>query len=80
LSVRDNREEVEEEASKHLEQKVLRALASFQEAEVDPIGFGDYFRLNNAKEWSKKKWVEGFSRADITTHVELRIVSTGTLK
>ncbi|WP_332631545.1 Ger(x)C family spore germination C-terminal domain-containing protein [Halalkalibacter flavus] len=54
MSVRDNREEVEEEASKHLEQKVLRALASFQEAEVDPIGFGDYFRLNNAKEWSKK--------------------------
>ncbi|KHF40413.1 Ger(x)C family spore germination protein [Halalkalibacter okhensis] len=80
LSSRKNRFEVEEDASKHLEQKVLRALAFFQENEVDPIGFGDYFRLYNARGWSKEKWIEAFSRAEITTHVEVRIVSTGTLK
>ncbi|MDT8860657.1 Ger(x)C family spore germination protein [Alkalihalobacillus sp. MEB130] len=80
LSEPANRTDVEGEADKFLEQHVLRTVALFQEQGIDPIGFGDYFRLQNAKGWSKEKWIEAFKQAEITTHVETRIVSTGTIK
>ncbi|GAE34262.1 Ger(x)C family spore germination protein [Halalkalibacter akibai] len=80
LSSNDNRIIVETETGKHIEDKVMRAVSLFQELGVEPIGLGEYFRLRNAPGWTKEKWLEAFKQADITTHVEVRIVSTGTVR
>ncbi|MFC0559726.1 Ger(x)C family spore germination protein [Halalkalibacter alkalisediminis] len=80
LASQDNRTIVEEHASKYFEGKVISAIRHFQDIGVDPVGIGDYFRLKNARGWSKEKWIETFKRAEITTHVETRIVSTGTIR
>ncbi|GAE24504.1 hypothetical protein JCM9140_438 [Halalkalibacter wakoensis JCM 9140] len=80
ISQPENRKEVEEEASTFLENKIMAALTQFQEQGIDPIAIGEHFRIKNARGWSKDRWIEAFKNADVTTHVEIRIVSTGTIK
>ncbi|WP_332694754.1 Ger(x)C family spore germination protein [Halalkalibacter lacteus] len=80
LANRENRMNIEEKLEKQLEDKVIMTVRKFQELGIDPVGFGDYFRIKNAREWSKEKWMEAFQRADITTHVETRIISTGMIR
>jgi len=80
LSSSDNRKIVETEIGKHMEDKVMRAVTLFQNLGVEPVGLGENFRLRNARGWTKEKWLEAFKQADITTHVEVRIVSTGTVR
>lgn len=80
LASKDNRQIIEKYVSEHLEQKAMNAMKHFQELGIDPIGVGDNFRLKNARGWSKEKWIEAFKQAEITIHVETRIVSTGTIQ
>ncbi|MFC0472801.1 Ger(x)C family spore germination protein [Halalkalibacter kiskunsagensis] len=80
LATQDNRIEIEKKLEKQLEDKVIKTVRKFQKHGIDPVGFGESFRIQNAREWKKEKWIAALQRADITTHVETRIISTGTIR
>ncbi|WP_216829313.1 Ger(x)C family spore germination protein [Alkalihalobacterium elongatum] len=75
----EERRELENKISNRLEERVIKTVKQFQELGVDPAGFGEHFRIKAPREWDKEKWSEIFKQTDITTHVEIRIISTGTI-
>lgn len=80
LDDNESRRKLEEKINKKLEMNVVRVLKTFQELQVDPTGFGEAFRIRNPKDWSKEKWNEAFANAEITSNVETRVISTGTIR
>lgn len=77
LSIQEEVEELEDKLSEQIEQSILTTVHHFQELGIDPIAAGDFFRAKYKGEWSKKEWNDIFRRAEITVHVEPRIMSTG---
>jgi spore germination protein len=80
LANQEERVEIEKKLEKQLENKVIMVVKELQNVGIDPVGFGESFRIRNANDWSKEKWMAAFKQADITTHVETRIISTGTIR
>lgn len=80
LSDVDTRQNIEDKISEQLEHKLIMVIERLQELQVDPFGLGESFRIKEPYNWSKERWNESFSRAEITTHIEVRIISTGTIK
>ncbi|ARK30703.1 Ger(x)C family spore germination protein [Halalkalibacter krulwichiae] len=80
LEENEQRKEIELAIESQLEEKVLSTVNHFQELSIDPVGFGDPFRIRNAKGWTKEMWNQAFKQAEISTHVETRIISTGAIK
>jgi spore germination protein len=80
LANQEERIEIEKKLEKQLENKVIMVVRELQNLGIDPVGFGESFRIRNANDWSKEKWMAAFKQADITTHVETRIISTGTIR
>lgn len=76
----EERREIEEKISERIEERVINTVRQFQELGIDPGGFGEYFRVKAPREWSKENWQEVFKQTDITAHVEVRIISTGTIR
>ncbi|WP_165763771.1 Ger(x)C family spore germination protein [Halalkalibacter urbisdiaboli] len=74
------REELQEKISERLEEDMINLMKKAQELGIDPIAVGEHFRIKNAAGWSKEKWTAAFKNAEITAHVETRIISTGTLR
>ncbi|MDC0759319.1 Ger(x)C family spore germination C-terminal domain-containing protein [Brevibacillus sp. AG] len=52
------------------------------EKQVDPIGLGKYARAYAYDEWKKveDEWGRAFSKAKVTIHPEVKIISVGALK
>lgn len=80
LEILENRENIEEEIARKLEERLTNMIAHFKKIGVDPIGFGESFRIRYPQNWSKEKWLEMFERTNVTNQVEVRIVSTGTIR
>ncbi|UOE94492.1 Ger(x)C family spore germination protein [Alkalihalobacillus sp. LMS39] len=80
LGVKSERKKVEKQVEEALEANVMKLVTKFQKHKTDSAGFGESFRIANAKEWDKEKWRDVFAQTEMTTHVEVTIVSTGSTK
>ncbi|MDG5785925.1 Ger(x)C family spore germination protein [Evansella sp. AB-P1] len=80
LEIQEERQKLEEKLAEQIEGRIVSAINTFQELEIDPIGIGHYFRMKDRSKWDKNHWNDVFSRATVTTHVESRIITTGTLR
>jgi len=65
-----------------MKQKMEGVVAKLQKKQVDPIGLGKYARAYAYEEWKKVEddWGKAFSKAKISIHPEVKIISVGALK
>ncbi|HJF32594.1 MAG TPA: Ger(x)C family spore germination protein [Sporosarcina psychrophila] len=71
--------EVNEFLSKELTKDFQKVIDKLQEAESDPIGFGQTVRAFHPEIWGKGKWHDTYVNMDIKIKVKAEIVRTGIL-
>lgn len=66
----------ETEMKKHLETKINQLVRKFQQANVDPVAYGEYVR-SCTPHWNSEKFYAHYGSMDIRVHVDLHLIQDG---